>query len=282
MKKVDKTKSFISRPVATPLVALGFALSALCLFAQPLYADDDPFQLDNGHWMSSTHYQDASKRGTLDQPVPAAETPVAEAAATPTTPAAAQTVAAPTRPIDLPVMPGLNKGFDVKVTSTEDESGETPAPVIEKDKSADIHLSDKNWSSPTAPTRAQLDAKTDDDSADAPAPVNVRMSYLPNAAIAPIPSAEHASAVKAAHIALEKSIANKNQPPAKAQEQAACAAIDAYKKQQLDAIQSDRQTLKALQDAISSLGLQKQLGFITGSNSNLSLSGAPDAPTTVR
>ena len=36
-------------------------------------------------------------------------------------------------------------------------------------------------------------------------------------------------------------------------------ALDAYKKRQLAAIESDRQTLSALQGAIAQLGLQKQL-----------------------
>jgi hypothetical protein len=63
------------------------------------------------------------------------------------------------------------------------------------------------------------------------------------------------------------------------EEAAACAAIDAYKKQQLQAIQSDRQTLKALQDAIKQLGLQKELNFMAGAQGGvIDPSGAAEAP----
>ena len=52
---------------------------------------------------------------------------------------------------------------------------------------------------------------------------------------------------------------------------AVCAAIDAYKKRQLAAIESDRKTLAALQSAISQLGLNKQLDFMVDATGNLNI-----------
>ena len=66
-------------------------------------------------------------------------------------------------------------------------------------------------------------------------------------------------------------------PPAPAvstADAAACAALDAYKKRQLEAIESDRQTLTALQNAIAQLGLQKQLDFLPGVSGSLNAQAA--------
>jgi hypothetical protein len=61
---------------------------------------------------------------------------------------------------------------------------------------------------------------------------------------------------------------------------AACAAIDAYKKRQLDAIEGDRRTLDALQTAIKQLGLEKQLSFMTGAQGSVG-SQAENVPANV-
>jgi len=273
------------------LWALTFALGvAPTLACSPGYADDNPFDLDSSHWMSFDHYKDADKRGTLDKIAPPSLPAVS--AETPETPpegagAAKLAVAAPTRPIDLPVMPGLNKGFNVQVNSTEDQQSSLTIPVIDATKPADLHLSDKNWQTPAS---AQIATKDDDGEGDKP--LNVRMTFLPDKKIVPIPSPEHASGIEAGRAALLKNLKNGRTPLASQSaktpaEVAACAAIDAYKKQQLDAIQSDRQTLTALQDAIHSLGLEKQLDFIAGSNGALNASGQQSSanttpPTTVR
>jgi hypothetical protein len=58
-------------------------------------------------------------------------------------------------------------------------------------------------------------------------------------------------------------------PKLSAADAAACAALDAYKKRQLAAIESDRQTLSALQNAIAQLGLNKQLDFMIGAGGSL-------------
>jgi hypothetical protein len=238
------------------------------------WAEESPFAIESGHWMSFDHYKDADKRGILPpKPTVPEPAPVAEETLAPTAPgesAAPPQIAAPARPLDPPLMPGLNKGYTVKVTSTEDDTTPSPAPVINAAAPADIHLADKNWQLPQAAVRYQTNANGDEEEA---APLAVRMTFLPNAKVTPEPTPDYTSAQHAARQTLAQGVVKPKQAEKTAPELAACAAIDAYKKQQLDAIQSDRQTLKSLQDAIASLGLQKQLGFMTGTDSALNASG---------
>lgn len=259
---------------------------AVLLAGSHAYADDEPFDLDTSHWMSFDHYKDANQRGNLDamnlKPPPKPEdAPVVPAATDkPSTPAA---VAAPSRPIDLPLMPGLNKGFSVHVDSTEDDhQAAVSAPVVSETKAPDIHLSDKNWQSPSS---SAVQHQEGDNGDNEDKPLNVRLSFLPDKKIAPIPSPDHGpTAQQLARQAIEKGMgakkkeANTESTPKSPEEAAACAAIDAYKQQQLTAIQSDRQTLQALQSAISALGLQKQLDFMSGANGAINTAGASPQP----
>ncbi len=93
-------------------------------------------------------------------------------------------------------------------------------------------------------------------------------SFLPSIKITPIPEPERARHIQTPASAAAAPAADKNKAlPA---DLAACVAVlDSYKKKQLAALQSDRQTLTALQEAIAQLGLQKQLNFMTNGNSSL-------------
>ncbi|MDE2030130.1 MAG: hypothetical protein KGI97_06160 [Alphaproteobacteria bacterium] len=244
--------------------ALGvFALGLAAFACNPAaHADDGPFHFENSQWMSFPHYKDAVKRGLIAAPAQPAAPDVA-AAAQPSAPSQASakpTIAAPRRPIDLPVMPtlnpNLNKGFILKATSTAAQSQLPPLPVLRPGKPADIHLRSDDWTSPKALTQEeQKDRKA----------LPIRLSFLPNEAITPLPSLSHKSAQSLANDEIMKRAEEQAKPKTPA-EAAACAAIDAYKKQQLEAIQSDQRTLKALQAAIAALGLQKKLGFIPGTD----------------
>ena len=279
MKNMAKICSVLQRSFCVSI----FAFTAIFMTSLPVRADEDPFQIDKGHWMSFDHYKDADKRGILAQPIQKTdvEAPADEAqntaaisvpAATQTTPA----VAAPTRPIDLPVMPGMNKGFSVQVNTTEDERI-APPPVVDANVASDIHISDKNWQSPSSVTTT----KTSSDDDDTVQPLSIRLSYLPDSKITPVPSPEHETAEQKAREAVAKGLKIQQQIAQEVKKQpAVCAAIDAYKKQQLNAIQSDRETLKALQAAIASLGFQKQLGFMTSSAGALNSSSA-STPTNI-
>ena len=239
-------------------------------------ADSEPFHVDDRQWMSLDFYRDALKHPSSNddnqtrapevaQPVPAAPAlpDVKEAAKDQT--ASAPVVAAPTRPIDLPVMPGVNKGYDVKVSSTSDDVLPNTGVVKITDDQPGFVLPATHWQSATDVAH-QIKPSGDEDSENQP--IDVRISYLPNKKIVPADAVgeakTHGRPANAAQVA---SIVP--EPVKSPAELAACAAVDLYKKRQLEAIQGDRETLKALQAAISQLGLQKQLSFIPGADSNV-------------
>jgi hypothetical protein len=268
------------------VLALLLALPAL----HPVWAVDetDPFQLDTSHWMSFDRYKDVTQHQAAtsakadddqtDLTKPAPEPEAVAAAPTPETAASARptlaAIAAPQRPLNPPLMPGMNKGFSVPVTSTEDDRRPLIAPVAATAPVApgDM-LRDMDWQDAADAARRQaMTAAANDRDEDSPKPLDVRYSALPNTDIAPLEPtlAKHNHGRPAP--GAKPQVAEKEKPAAKsATDLAACAAIDAYKKRQLEAIQGDRQTLQALQEAIIQLGLQKELGFMTGSNSTLNL-----------
>lgn len=255
----------------------GYAVAAALLMAAiPASAEDiDPFQLDTGHWMSFDHYKEKTKRDKFLAENPAdnrhsetaADTPLNPdaPAITPPVMAVAPVVAPPARPLDLPVMPGMNKGYSLRVESTQDDKPPV-ARITNLDDEPTVQIPASNWQSAAeAARRAQKKGEDSDEFEHQP--LDIRMSFLPNRQITPIPNPErksnHGRAPAVIAAAKAKTL------PKSAADAAACAAIDAYKKQQLEAIQSDRETLTALQAAITQLGLQKQLSFMTGATGSL-------------
>lgn len=264
--------------------SLGLAVLVFCL-SNPLVtklcrADDSPFEFDTSRWKSFERYNESRKKGlepavdeaskdTGDKPAEGAAPPTKESdeAGSITPPAmTSQQVAAPTRPINTPVMPGLNKGFNVQVNSTEDERAPI-AQINNIETTPTIALPKRNWQTPKEATQ-HLNTDDEDASANDHQTIDVRMSFLPNTAITPIPSPDLNSTHgrKTAAVTAAKQEA---QDEKKSADPAACAAVDAYKKRQIEAIESDRQTLAALQKAISQLGLQKELSFLANNRSNL-------------
>ncbi len=255
-------------------------VAGLCFLATavPARADDGPFEFDRAHWMSFDRYKEKTKHGAALQETndteasaPAgdndkpADAPVAGDNATPsvTPPGMVPAMAVPTRPINIPVMPGLNKGYNVQVNSTEDEKPPI-AQITHIDTQPTVSIPERNWQAPKDAIRrsGQQDVEGGDGDNERQ-PLNIRMSFLPNSKITPVPSPEY----KSNHgRKLAAAVAAAAPEPEKKAEVAACAAIDAYKKKQLEAIESDRQTLTALQKAISQMGLQKELNFIAGAN----------------
>jgi hypothetical protein len=101
------------------------------------------------------------------------------------------------------------------------------------------------------------------------------MSFLPNAAISPVPSKKR----EPTHGRAMAKAATPPPPTEDESDKAARAAIEAYKKQQMQALESDRRTLEALQSAIAKLGLQKQLNFMSGTTGSLDIqANGGDAP----
>lgn len=95
-----------------------------------------------------------------------------------------------------------------------------------------------------------------------PAPSSLRLSYLPGK----IPPLTPPSNVPAPPAQPAKSAKPNARAPDNAEAQAPdletwTKAIKDYKTKQMEAIQSDRQTLEALQNAIKELGLQQELNF---------------------
>jgi hypothetical protein len=129
------------------------------------------------------------------------------------------------------------------------------ASVTDLDTAPNLQVSKQNWLDASQVAKDQAQGKND---FAENAPLDVRMSFLPPARALPKKPVLAAATPP-------KPVA----PPSTAPDTAACAAIDAYKKRQLAAIQSDRETLKALQNAISQLGLNKQLDFMASADSKI-------------
>ena len=260
-------------------------ISAAALFLLfsfgPAYAEDtDPFQLETAHWMSFDRYKEHAKTAVpaveetakTDKDTNAADDNghfIDGTAEAPINVPSIPVVAAPTRPLNPPLMPGMNKGYNVQVNSTEDERPPL-AQITHIDTEPTVQLPEKNWQKASEVARApSKESENGGDADDDHTPLDIRMSFLPNTRITPIPSPEPKTnhgrrPAQAAVLAAAKAPEPKKSPA----ELAACASIDAYKKRQLDAIESDRQTLTALQAAIAQLGLQQQLSFMTNTPAN--------------
>lgn len=274
----------------TTYMLFASVLALLAVFSTPLRAEDqDPFQVEKGRWMSLDYYKqtlkdqppvqveksepEATQAATMPPVQPVGETkPAATASTTPM-------VAQPMRPIDFPIMPGMNKDHYIPVESTMKENLDDVLPPIRKSsKAAAFELPEKRWKSASEIIGQKENAGADPSDEDTKK-VSVRMTYLPDARQIPAPGQE--TVHKQNRSAAAKTIPTPVEEPKKPEaDLAACAAVDAYKKKQLEAIESDRQTLKALQSAISDLGLQKELSFMAGANSNLTTaSGTTDINT---
>lgn len=270
-----------------------FGLSAvltLGIYANPAYADD-VFDLNGQSWKSIQSYEDTLKSdkpsaepSSSASPVtnppqmqPAASMPPSQEEPapkmSPATPSSTASIAPPQRPISLPVLPVFNRQYDVQVQSTADEPSSTAAAahIVNMDTTPEFHLKDQNWQNATD---VATQKPNEEDSDEQKKPLHIRYSSLPNAQIKPVPfipkGLTHGHPPKAPDTASTQLAETPKKP-----DLAACAAVDAYKKKQLQALQSDRKTLEALQSAIAQLGLQKQLSFMTDTQGSLNLQQLP-------
>ena len=158
------------------------------------------------------------------------------------------------RSINLAPLPGIN----------HDNVEEAPKEIKYTNEKLKIDPESANWKNVD-----QLEKKPEatELSEEAPAPRAIRLTALPSRNIVPVPagSATPSNTVgykKPQPAATPAPASTENAEPVSAEANAtACAAIDAYKKKQLAAIESDNKTLAALQAAISKLGLNKKLNF---------------------
>ena len=281
------------------LFLLGLLIASGSATPLPARADDapSPFAIDSSHWISFDHYKEKVARPQLNSPAPeapaasddtassapsaavtsaTAETPATtddakqQTASTPQQPVPA----APMRALNLPVMPGLNKGYAVHVTTTEDDR--QAAQITNLDTTPKVALPESNWQSAADATKHMTEESSAIKSSDNVLDLHVRLTYLPDAGIKPV--LHDRKPTKGRDTTVAQGTAAAKEKKKSPEEQAACAAIDAYKKQQLDAIQKDRETLKALQNAIASLGLQKELNFMSGAQGSMDTAGGTDLP----
>ncbi len=270
-------KKFATRNVFGPSVFLLTLVEGfLCPFSSALAQTiaNDLFDIDNSQWMSSESYDINQKRRPQEpqaKEIPAVQPQTTENLPEPPLSEAAETEnadASALQDFHTPLMPGMNKGLLVRVDSTEEKK------IKDFEDFEAKRLSDKNWKTPLEKFSLQANAEQDDEN-DAP-PLKIRKSFLPSPNIAPAPSVQRESSVKKGHEALRRRAQTAPKPIPKSKEDAeACAALESYKKQQLDAIESDRQTLTALQEAIRALGLTKQLKFMTEQGGALSQVATP-------
>ncbi|HUY69155.1 MAG TPA: hypothetical protein VMV79_07625 [Alphaproteobacteria bacterium] len=237
-----KTSSFFPIPVAILMAAL-----ALGAPGGPAWAEDQPFQFEPTGWMSFNRYKEDPSAWKPPQPAPAVKPPILATAVVPppVAPAVLQ------EPLRTPAMPGLNNGFDIRVSSTASGAPLNPDGLLP------LGMPDNNWQNAAAAARLLAERKM---LAEAHAgPPEIPFTALPDPGVLPSYDLPHTPKPK-------PRVAETPMPSAR--EKAACAAIDAYKKRQLEAIKSDQQTLAALQGAIKKLGLQKKLDFLVDNSGN--------------
>ncbi len=163
-------------------------------------------------------------------------------------------VAAPERPITPPIMPGVNPNPPSEAAASDDDT-RPAARVVNVDSAPTLQLQKQNWMDAVRAAKEGQENR---------GPLNVRMTFLPG-----MDPLHKKTATKIAAVTPPPPVIKKEEPKKSAADVAACAAIDAYKKRQLAAIQSDRETLAALQTAIKQLGLEQKLDYMTDANGTI-------------
>jgi hypothetical protein len=252
------------------------AVLAFLLFSSAALADDTPFSLESSSWMSFDRYKEQPSNWLAPDQRARAEGQ-AVIVPPPVLPASLPNLKEPDQPIETPPLPNLNRNFDIRVDSTADDHVQ-PIVKLNKDDDKDVAgLPDSAWKN-----ASDVAHQSKTDSVENVSSANVRFTSLPPwfvpphkdaaAAMTPVPAKPPAPVIKVAEPAPPPP-----PPPVNKADAAACAALDAYKKRQLEAIESDRQTLTALQNAIAQLGLQKQLDFLPGAGGSLQTAGSGSA-----
>ncbi|MFY9287669.1 MAG: hypothetical protein WAO98_04115 [Alphaproteobacteria bacterium] len=244
----------------------------------------DPFETNTKQWMSFERYKEKAKNGTYEGPEPVVEvqpkvtTPYAEVEI----PAdGSPALAPPTRPLAPPLMPGSNKGFDVRVGTTEDDKPPV-AHITNMQAKPLVEFLERNWQNAQEVAKRHQRKSTVDGEEEV-GPLDVRMSFLPSPKVTPIPGLKPDTNGGRPQSDIAAASSLRDADKQKNDYAAWIASIDAYKKRQLEALQSDRQTLSALQAAIAELGLQKELNFMPGADSTVnmqadSINGKMDIP----
>ncbi|MDD3181640.1 MAG: hypothetical protein PHD48_02395 [Alphaproteobacteria bacterium] len=174
-------------------------------------------------------------------------------------------IAHPGRELNLPIMPGLATAPAVTVSSTEQLISFFP---LEKGKWLGVR--EEYQEAQKQEIAASMSTRK-----DKPA-FQIRLSLLPSAQVQSIPAARisqgklarEANAARAAQAAqgLEQKTIDSQKIK---QRMEACEAFTLYRRRQLEALASDRDTLAQLKSVLSDLGLTTKLNFMTNAGEAL-------------
>lgn len=170
-------------------------------------------------------------------------------------PASEENVAAkPDRPLDLPSLPGMMPVDMLATASTEEEN---EAFLAEKGDWHDVAA---------APAVAVEGDQEQAGQKEGPKSFAVRYALRPNMGVQSIPMNRVSREALDRQQFPEEPVVKKERPaPKKPKVKAtpeACEALADMRRRELEAIESDRQTLSALKNALSQLGLNERLGFM--------------------
>lgn len=222
----------------------------------------DPFAVqDTTNWVPLDQYKppEESQKTEVPQAAPSSAS----------APAAVQepVLAVPDRPLDLPAMPSPSTIATPSAAFGAAATVEDAAITIEEKK---------DWSTFQ---EAEHEASRQDEAMrlmqdSSKSPFNIRFSTLPNMSVQSAPDVRVSKSrydrqKKAAQDALKtKQTEAKGGPvaeqkPATKEQNDACQALVDYRRRQLDALESDRNTLAQIKAALSDLGLGNKLSFMT-------------------
>jgi len=237
---------------AAKMVALCLLFGGSFFPTFPAFAQDiNPFALENQKWLSLDAYEEEKEK--------AEAAPIAQKEKEPSEDETK--VALPERAIDLPALPGMTPVASLTDPSTEEEN--------------EIFLNDESkWREISDLTQEALDNdRAQAIQADlAAAPFSVRFAPLPNLQIKAIADSRISRDAADRQKVVESVVKKKVSPP-KPKYSAppeACVALADMRRRQLEAIESDRQTLSALKEALSQLGLSESLGYMANGEAVLS------------
>ncbi len=235
-------------------------LFALCFTAAiffsivPARAEEthEPLVIEDKKWVDLDSYEEAGADSSVSLPALPDE-PAPNPAPN------KEKIAAPVRPLDLPSLPAMAPVEALDAPSTEEEN---KAFFANKDK----------WRQIQDEQEEELEEDVDS-SASGKKGLSIRFATLPSPDVKSIPDERISKPVLDrqkllgdADAAAKKKKASKTKQQ-KEKEAQACEALNDYRRRQLEAIESDRQTLSALRKALSELGLVDRLKFMANGES---------------
>ena len=240
---------------------------AFSQIADPFSDIGNPFTAqDKGEWLTLDQF---AEKGANPEPQAAQEQVKAEGGSEQSD---ELKKAEPERPLNLPIMPSIVLAHStVSSTAVEVENPQQEAekPWMNVEQIADEEARQQEASKFL---QAMMDAK-----------VKVRPTVLPSGGIKSIPAskitqpklAREQKADRDQMLAQTKDKTIQKKDAKQAQQEAdACEALTEFKRRQLQAIESDRNTLAQIKSVLGELGLSERLGFMADANDGLSPTSA--------